>query len=1048
MRKQIMLLCLMLFSTAMYAQQSVRGTVTGAGNAPLPGASVTKKGTNTGTMTDNNGRFELNAAIGDLLTVSSVGYTSREVRVTSADMSIALQQGTGRMDEVVVVGYGTQRRANVSGSVAQLKGEKLLEAPAMNVTNMLAGRMAGVTTLQQSGRPGFDDATLRIRGLSTTSGNSAPVIVVDGVQRDFANLDPNEIESISLLKDAASAATYGVQGASGVILVTTKKGANRKPTISYSGEYTVAEFTRFPKFLNGPDYIKYYSRGEQLDNEYRSHYRADTVTATFTQQEYNDLLNGTNTNPFMGNTDWVGKLLNKTSPSQHHVLSLNGGADAVRYFVNLGYLKQDGVVRNNDFERYNVRTNLLANVNKYISLELNLGARKETRKSTGIPADDAVWMNPFYQAVRMNPTLPLYAPDGRPTATASGAGNVNPLAVIDNSGYQNYTTSVLNSTLTFGVKVPHVQGLELKLLTAYDKSYQLGKTWLQPYNLAVRSSSTNGWVWNNAQSAGITTTTLTQSTSDVTRQTLQPSINYESKFGVHGLKLLALYEYAQTDTKGFSSGARNFALTDIQEINYGSKATTDFVLPTGSSAQTKRAGYVGRLNYDYDGRYLVELVGRYDGSMNFLGSSKRWGFFPAASVGWVVSREKFMEKYDWLSLLKLRGSFGIAGNDRIGVLFPYMQAFSLTTTPSVVIGGNPVNSLYTTLVPNPDLTWETSRVTNVGFDATIGQGILDVQFDWFYKVTKDILNSQSSSYPLSTGGYYPSLVNYGIVDNRGFDLQLSHSNSFRKLNYTLTANAGWAHNRIIRYTEAANTPAAQRLVGKSIGTKFGYQAAGLYQSWDDVNNWPSPTATPAPGFIKYVDQNGDGKITSDDNVKIGGSNIPELSYGFNVNMRYGFVDFSALLQGAAISDVALGGNYEGSGGTSGVADNSPFTRAFYNFGNSPYFLMENSWTPENPNATFPRLSAYRSGAPNHNGYPNSFFIRDGSYLRLKSIQLGFTMPNNILEKVHVKTFRVYVAGFNLVTWDKLKYLDPEMPNVTNGFYPQQKMYTLGVNLSF
>lgn len=311
MRKLMMLIAVMCLCMSSFAQSTIRGIVTGTGGTPIQGASVTKKGTSSGVMTNGDGRFEVSGTLGDVLVVSSVGYVTKEVQYKGVDLRINLSAQSTNLDEVVVVGYGTQKKTTVSGSVSQIKGDKLLEAPAMNVTNMLAGRLPGVTTLQQSGRPGFDDATIRIRGVSTTSGNSAPVIIVDGVQRGFANLDPNEIESVSLLKDAAAAATYGVQGASGVILVTTKKGANRKPSINYSGEYTIAEFTRFPKFLNGPDYIKWYSKGEVLDNEYRNHYGADALIPTYTQQEYDDLVNGTNTNPFMGNTDWVGKLLTK-----------------------------------------------------------------------------------------------------------------------------------------------------------------------------------------------------------------------------------------------------------------------------------------------------------------------------------------------------------------------------------------------------------------------------------------------------------------------------------------------------------------------------------------------------------------------------------------------------------------------------------------------------------------------------------------------------------------------------------------------------------------
>lgn len=1043
MRKSGLLILVLMAFAFCARSQVVTGNVSNISGTSVSNASVIKKGTTKGTTTDEFGNFTIPAVNGEVLEISSVGYATQEIIVRGPVMNIRLMESGQSMGEVVVVGYGTQRKASLTGSVAQIRGERLLESPAMNITNMLAGKVPGLTALQQSGRPGFDDALIRLRG------DKAPIVIVDGVQRDFANLDPNEIESISVLKDASAAAVYGVIGGNGVILITTKKGNNRKPVISYNGQFSVNEFTRFPKFLNGPDYMKWFRRGEELDNEYLLHNGSKPVQYTYTDQEIEMLQKGTNTNPFFGNTDWLGKLLGRKSMANHHNVSINGGTEDTRFFLSLGYLNQDGVVKNNDFKRYNVRANVETDLGKYLTVGLNLGARKEDRNSSGIPADNESWMNPFYQAVRMLPNLPEYTPDGIPVAYAAGAGVVNPIASIENSGFQKYQTSIFNGTFDVRYQIPGVKGLMLKLLTGYDKSMQESKAWSEPYQMALRTLGTNGWSWTNTLPAGITTTSLRESSSSVTKQTLQPSINYENSFGRSNVKGLLLYEYIQTDNKLLSGGTRNFIMTDIKDIDFGSTVKEDISVG-GNTSQFKRGGYVGRVNYEFDRKYLLEFVGRYDGSMNFIGSNKRWGFFPAASAGWVITEEDFFKKLNSpVTFLKLRGSIGKLGEDRINTSYPYLNTFTLTQPPVAVIGGKEVQGLYTNGIANPNLTWETSVMKNIGLSANLWKEVLGIEFDWFYKVQSDILNSVSATFPLSVGGYYSTLANYGIVDYRGFDLQLTHRKTFNKFNYNIAANASWIRNKYIRWTEAPNTPVEQRLIGKSRGTKFGLVAEGLFQSWDDVTNWAqSPSGSAAPGFIKYKDLNGDGKITQDDYTVIGKSNVPELTYGLDARIGYGIFDLSVLFQGAAMSDVALAGNYEGSAGVSNTSDNTPFTRTFYNYGNSPYYLVENAWTRENPNAQFPRLSSYRASMPNHNGWANSLYIRDGSYLRLKSVQLGANLAAGVLESAGFKKARIFIGGFNLLTWDKVKYLDPEMPNVNNGFYPQQKMYTAGINLTF
>ncbi|MFD2885585.1 SusC/RagA family TonB-linked outer membrane protein [Chitinophaga cymbidii] len=1052
------LICMaMLIAPALvtYAQSgAVSGTVTDDQGGPLPGVTVQIKGTSQGTKTDVFGKFSLSMnAPSVTLVFSFIGYETKEITTGAiANLTIKLGETASGLNEVVVIGYGTQKRQNVIGSAVQIGSDQIKQAPVMNITNALSGRLPGLTTLQQSGRPGADDATLRIRGVSTFGGNQGPLVIVDGVPRpNFSGMDPNEIETITLLKDAVSTAVYGLQAANGIILITTKRGKLQKPVITYDGGVTLSQNTRFPKFLNGPDYMTWYNRGTDMDNDYLDHTGGDPVPYVYTQEQIDAVRNGTNTNPLLGNTDWVGKLVGRNAFSQNHALSVRGGTEKIKYFANIGMLDQDGVIENTGFKRYNVRTNLDAQLNSVFSVALDLSVRQENVRTPGISPDNTAYLNPFYQAVRMLPNLPEYAPNGLPVAYNSNAGWVNPIASVQNSGYQRQQANIFQGNITLKAKIPWVDGLEVKLLTAYDKTTNENKGWTTPYSLMGRArDQVSGDYVLLTTVPGITKTTLRQSFSQNNRRTFQPSITYNHTFNKdHEVSVLALYEWSQYNSNLFSTGAANFPLTDIHEINFGSSATEDFISPTGSSGLDSRAGYVGRINYAYKGKYLFEVATRYDASINFA-PEYRWNAFPAVAAGWIVSKENFFEKAsDVIDFLKVKASWGKGGNDAIPK-FTYLQTYQLTSDPVMVIGGKPVNAIYTSAPPYPSVTWETTTTTNVGFESNFLKGKLGFDFEWFYKLTEDILASQANLYPLSNGGYNPAAVNYGIMDNRGFDLQIRHNNTIGKVTYGVTGNFNWARNKIIRLDESSSLPEWMRRVGKPLGTKFGFKADGMYQTWEEARNGASPAAgVIAPGYFKYVDINGDGRITrTDDFVQIGRSNLPEIMYGLNLFLKYAGFDFSALFQGAALSSVNLAGTYEGSSGTSGVDDNTPFTKSFYGYGNSPYFLVENAWTPDNPNAEFPRLSAYKAQLTAHNAHINSGWVRDGSYLRLKSMQLGYNVPQQMLDRANIQSLRIFVTGYNLVTWDKLKYLDPEMPNVNNGFYPQQRMYSAGVNLSF
>lgn len=1048
-----MLFSTLCFNAVVFAQtRQVSGVVTDTKNEPLPGVAVKVKNASTATMTDIDGKFKLNLSEGqNILLISYLGFNNQEITVTGTSLNIKLTESQTQLNEVIVVGYGTQKKSNVIGAVAQINSDDFKQAPTMNITNMLAGRLPGITTLQQSGRPGADGSTIRIRGTSSNQGSQSPTVIIDGVERSiaqFSQLDPNEIESVSVLKDALSSSVYGITAANGIILVTTKRGKNQKPTVSYDGAVNVNSNTRFPKFLDGPDYMQWYIKAQELDNDYFINTGRDPRAMVYTQEDVDAVRNGTNTNPLLGNTDWVGQLLDNTSTTQTHSITLRGGTEKVRYFSNLGYLDQDGIVDRTGFKRYNARTNLDAEINPILSVALDLSVRQQKTDAPGILPENTAYMNPFFQAVRALPNMPAYY-NGIQTAYNSGAGYVNPLAAVTESGYQNTNSDVFQGALTFNINIPWVKGLKGKILTSFDKTTSENKSWTTPYQLMGKGREQISGDFVLVNPPGLTVNTLRQSFNQNNRTTFQPSLNYNKTFKQHTFDVLALYEWSQYKNNLFSTGARNFALTDIQEIDFGSTATNDFISPTGSSGIEARHGFAGRINYSFKNRYLVEVAARADASLNFPVEG-RWGFFPGAGLGWIISEESFFEKIkSTLSFFKLKASIGTTGKNETNGSFAYLQTFSLTANPVVVIGNTPVAALFTSNPANPNLTWEKHTMANLGFEAEFKGGKYGIEFDYFYKEAHDILNSVGALYPATVGHYFFSTVNDGIVANRGVDLQLRHRNQIGAFNYSITGNFNWARNKILRLTENENLPSWQRRTGTSVGEKLGFVVDGFYNTWEEARNGSSPSAGfLAPGFFKYRDLNGDGRITRDaDMTFVGKSNIPEIMYGLNIELGYKGFDFSALFQGAAISSIALGGVYEGSSNVSGIEDNSPFTRTFYNFGNSPYYLVEQSWSPDNPNAKFGRLTTNTASFSPHNANANSAHVVKNDYLRLKAIQLGYTLPKSLFNS-KIERVRLNVSGFNLFTWDKLKYLDPESPNVNNGFYPQQKMISGGVSVTF
>jgi len=1013
-----------------YGQSKVTGKVSDNSGATLPGVSVVVKGTTNGTITDANGTFSLTSLPADAtLVFSFVGMKPQEVVVNGkTSVNAVLTEEAVNIDEVVVVGYGTIKRASLIGSVASVGSEELTRVATPNVSQALVGKLPGLITRQSSGQPGNDGVDMYVRGFGSLNSNS-PMMLVDGVERSFDNLDPAEIESVTILKDASASAVYGVRGANGVILVTTKRGKSGKPMATYTGSYDLSQSTRMAQYLNGEEFVKWYNYADEVNG--RQH--------TFSDAVVNKVTNG-DPDGIYGNTNWLKKMIKPTAPTMHHNLTLDGGSDHIKYFMSLGYLDQEGIISGVGYSRYNLRSNLDAKVTKEISISLDVSGNTANSFNPQISNFDAngnsVSTNLMNQIVTAHPYINAQLPDGRYLASSLQTGN-NPMAARDLSGFNNTDNSGVQTSVTLKYDAPFLKGLGFKFVGSYDKNYYHAKSFYTPYNVWAVNPTTDSNTLTEVNAPYGTLALLSEGYTQTTRWTTQQFITYQNVFNKkHAVDALVVAEQSEYKGTSLAASARNFDLTDLAEFSFAKENPSK---PTGSNTVTHRVGWVGRFNYTYDNRYLAEISARVDASTNFP-SNLRYGLFPSGSLGWRISEEEFFRPLKTtITNFKLRASYGILGNDVTNGSYDYLR-FVTINGPVANIGNTNVNGIYTTSFPNKNLTWEKSRTSNFGFNMEFWGGKLGAEFDYFYKVTTDILTTIGGTYPPSVGGYYPNTVNSGKVDNRGFELILSTKNKVGALSYAITGTLSWAHNRILSMDQSVDIPEYQSMIGRSMGAKTGLISQGLFKTDYQAQTSPVVNSSARAGDIIYKDLNGDGKITYDQDVTIiGRSSMPELNYGFNFLTSWKNFDFSFLVQGAAICDNALMGWYDGIGW-----DDTQYTRPFYNGGNTPKYLVEGAWSPNNPNGKYPRLD--NQWRPNNN-WASSMWIVNGAYTRLKNVQFAYALPKSVTKRLGFNA-KFSVAATNLLTFSAFKYLDPEAPNVSNGYYPQQKTFICGATITF
>jgi TonB-linked SusC/RagA family outer membrane protein len=1016
----------------MQQQRSITGKVLSDIGKPLERATVKVPGSSVNTMTNDQGIYKLLVpGTADRLEFSMMGYqTAIKVIGTAEVIDVILNKSVDELSEIVVVGYGSQKKIHVTGSVAQVTAQELTKVPMPNISQLLTGRLPGVVFQQQSGQPGADEATMLVRGYGTFN-NSSPLMLVDGVERSFGHIDPSEIESVSVLKDAAASAVYGVKGAHGVILVTTKRGkTGNKPVLSYSGSATISENTMLPAFLTGTEYAKWHNRANELDGNKK----------WFSEQQIEKMSNG-DPSDGLENTNWQKEFMGKLAPMNQHNISVSGGTDNVRYFTSIGTMAQGGIVKDMSFKRHNARANVDMNPNKDWLISLNLSGRMEKSYMPGaISYEKQALFSPISQALYMYPFVP-FTYKGMPTG--SSYMTLNPFAAAELSGFKESSNAIIETSGRISYTPSFIQGLNLSLFGSYDRRYGNAKSFATPYTVYTYLAETG--VYAKSLSDGfIASGNLMQSADNFDYTVLRPSVEYSKSLGEHQLSALFLFEYQKGNSNSMYATRWGYPITAIPELSFGQLFPP--VPNSGGSNETVQAGFVGRLNYAYTNKYLMELSFRQDASYKFPPHS-RWGLFPSLSLGWVVSEENFFkDQFSNVDRLKIRASAGILGQDNVNA-FLYDQYFNLTSGPVAAFGKNLV-PLYglrsSTSYPSTDLTWEKTKTYNIGLELSMWKGLLSAEIDGFYKYTYDILQSAGNVYPSSLGGNFPAIENSGSVDARGFEIQLSHKHHINDFNYRISGNMSYSKNRILSMIQTENIHPWQSMIGRSIGQRMVYVADGLYQSEQELLNSPAP---PGGGYkrlgdIRYKDLNGDGKLTRQDDMAVGTRpGLPPVMYAFNIDLNYKNFDFAMMWQGAAGNDILLSGMYD-----HGIPDNTIFTTAFYGNGyNSPRYLLEDSWTPEHPNARYPRLSLVPSGG---NSLDSSWWIENGSYLRLKNISLGYSFSKEMLSKIKIQQLRLYLAGSNIFTLAKFKYLDPESPSVNNGYYPQQRTFSLGLNLNF
>lgn len=1026
-------ICTLLFvipSFYCFGQKKITGKVTDSNTGSgLPSVTIGIKGQSQGTVSGADGQFAIQAKTSDSLVFSFVGYVTKTIAVGERNIiNVSLDNSNQQLSQLVVVGYGTQKKATMTGSIADIQGSAIQKSPAPNISNSLAGRLPGLVAVTRQGTPGDDGSLLRIRGVNTLGDNS-PLVVVDGVSnRDLNRINPANIESITVLKDA-SAAIYGSEAANGVILITTKRGKSGKPLITLDFNQGWNQPTVLPKMADAASYA-------QMINEIKMY---SNQPAKYTEEDIQKYKDGSD--PWgHPNTDWFKETIKPWSPQRYANISLSGGTDRVKYFLSGGHTYQDGIFYKSAtfYKQADFRSNIDAKITNSIHLSVDLVGRQEGRHYPGAyksRGDGA--LNIWWGLNRQYPYLPAYWPNGLPGPDVEYGSNPV-VTVTDATGYTRDITYVMQGNAKLDINIPQIKGLSLSGIVSYDKNITNHKQFEKPWFLYTwdgQSKDANGTPALVKGMRGVTDPQLWQSMNDGHQSTLRALVNYQHTFDeVHNFKAMLGTERMEGESMGFNAFRRYFVSTAIDQMFAGGDLLKN---NGGDGFQWARLSYFGRLNYDYKSKYLAEFVFRYDGSFVFPEDS-RFGFFPGISLGWRISQESFWKNsLPFINELKIRGSWGQTGNDRIA---PYQYASTYGFGGTYILNSNvPVKSTHLLRTPNPDITWEVANQSNIGLDGQMLDGKITFSGDYFYNVRSNILWWKNATVPATTGLSLPQ-QNFAKVANKGFEAQLGYNNKFGDFAFSIAANIAYAKNKILFWDEPEGIPDYQRTTGHPMNSHLYYQAIGIFRDQAAVDKYPHWDGA-RPGDIIFKDVNNDGKINGLDQVRDYKTDVPTWTGGASLNLQYKDFDASILVQGAAGAE-----------------------RAYFEFsGEAGNYRMDNvvgRWTPDNPDAKKPRTWNRTTEYWMTDGWPNNtYWVRSSDYLRIKNMEIGYTLPVKLTSKLGLDNLRVYMNALNLVTFTSMIDFDPESPNgyttsspttiwVNSEVYPLNKTINFGLSVSF
>ncbi len=1041
----LIMLCVVFFNARSYAlpalgedksnewknsaiQKVVSGKVTDEKGTSLPGATVQFKGTNVGTTTDADGRYKLTVPDNaEVLVVSFVGYITQEIPVANAStIDVLLVEDILTLSEVVVVGYGTQKKSDITGAISSVKGAELNVLPMQRVDQALQGRAAGVLVLNTAGAPGAE-TTVRVRGMNSINGGNNALIVIDGLQGGTLNsLNPNDIESIEILKDASATAIYGSRGANGVILITTKGGKKGKPIIDYSFNYGTQTIRKKLELMNAADYAITRNAYKATDNA------SGEPVPIFTDERIQELEEN-------GGTDWQDEIY-RTAPLINHQLTISGGTDNLNYMVSGGYLDQSGILVNSSYKRFSLRTNLTANITKKLSFGLNWAASRESGNS---PTYGGEPISYFGQAVntapRWDPTTPPYDENGNYSRHPLGYGAYdtwNPLASAKEVDIDNVT---IRNNINIFLEYKIVEGLKLKITGGGIIENQNNKTY---YNSKTfEGKPVGGYVGYGLMEGSFTT--FYQNSNILT---------YDKDFGAkHHLTVMAVAEqqFSRYESSGLVASRFTVDQTGINDLGGAEQIDSKY------SNVTERAlnSYLGRINYSFANKYLLTISYRADGSSVF-GKNNKWGYFPSGSLAWKMTEEPFIQNMNFFSELKLRGSYGVIGNQAIP---PYKTIASMGSGYNYPYNGNDGTDLGFVISnpENPNLKWESTTQSNVGLDVGVFKGRLNATIDIYKKTTNDLLLNRTLP---GYSGFSSILSNVGIVENKGLELSISGDPLVKSLKWNSGFNISWNRNEVLDLGEASRidvkTPSGgysirnafmQLRVGEPFGQIYGY---GYEGTWKTAEEAEAAAFGQLPGDPKYTDANKDGKINSLDIINIGNT-IPDFIFGWSNRLTYHNFELTFLIQGSKGNDIFNQGR---------IRLESPYE------GTS--IQMLDRWTEDNQDTDVPAfidaVTRQNAGLVSKVSLGSDAgrlqrYVEDGSYVRLKNVSLGYFIPTSLISKIGITKLKAYVSGTNLITLTNYTGYDPEVSSYNSNDaqigvdlsnYPTSRTITFGIDVTF